>query len=957
MASSLLKGLSDTGVCLGELSDVLLSETDILCLLDDLVEVSPKWERLGIALRLPGHVISQCKDDDNIKALYNILHKWVQGSYKGAFPATLENLKQRLGSPIVGEGLVAHKLGIELQSGQTTVSYPAKGQSMVSCNSTISSEAEHLIQIYSKQREVPRSTWPPVGTNTFISLVLIKQSGEIARNYDYSVRGDMDDIVKSKETVDYEKIFAAYVEGGLVLVEGRPGSGKTTLVHKIARDWASGRDILTNAKMVFLVPLRVLDHTKDSHTLSDILKLFYFDMSNINSVSNEINKLQGKGVCFILDGLDEYSRCDSRSSVVYALIQKRFFPAAMVIVTSRPVATADLRKDCTVIEHIEVLGFSKDQIYKYIDNFPFVHSASSEVSSNEELKAYLEVHQNILHMCYLPVHAAMVCFLHHYSETIPNTETKIYEEFIRLILLRSFSRTDRYAQLPSLGSLCGQQAEWFKKLCHLAFDMTIQSKQVVHQRDTVVFLKEVSSQSDECGLGLVTIDHTIAMFGFTNTYTFLHLTLQEYLAAYHIGCMTKNEQVKILEKYGRATNMNNVLVFYCGMTHFTEGDARLDVVKSSVYGLRCAFESQQDVVCDSVVGIEGRLVIIDYYLTLVDLSSMAYVISKTCNNLHILRINRSHLSAYKLKYFFGSHTSRNYSSFRPDQLALLTYLDLTSNSLGLEGVTLLVNKLNVANVQLVSIVLDENSIGSEGARVIVEDLKCRQHLRELSLSNNCINGMAVWGGLKYWTDLKYLFVDRNTVNVASLLDGIVNRSHKYDENTSNNLQRLDVSNCHMNSSEMKILINGLKVCTGLKKLYLSCNSIGSEGAVHLCDELKCWQELTQLSIRGVGIGGDGAVFLAEGLKVCSSLEWINLSSNEIGGDGAIALAKCLKYCNVLSYVNLHNNAIGSAGALALCEELKSCPKLKTLILSDNGIESKAKTIIKNLFDISQNIRL
>ena len=58
-----------------------------------------------------------------------------------------------------------------------------------------------------------RNTWPPVGTNAFINLVLIKQSGEIARNYDYSVRGDMDDIVESKETVNYESIFSKYIEG------------------------------------------------------------------------------------------------------------------------------------------------------------------------------------------------------------------------------------------------------------------------------------------------------------------------------------------------------------------------------------------------------------------------------------------------------------------------------------------------------------------------------------------------------------------------------------------------------------------------------------------------------------------------------------------------------------------------------------------------------------------------
>ena len=158
MAASLLKRLSDTGVCFGEQTDVLLSETDILCLLDDLVEVSAKWERLGIALRLPRHVISQCKDDDNIKALYNILHKWVQGSYKGAFPATLENLKQRLGSQIVGEGRVAHRLKVEITTSQLPVSCPAKRQCVRPHSDTISFAAQHLRKMYSKLREVPRNT-------------------------------------------------------------------------------------------------------------------------------------------------------------------------------------------------------------------------------------------------------------------------------------------------------------------------------------------------------------------------------------------------------------------------------------------------------------------------------------------------------------------------------------------------------------------------------------------------------------------------------------------------------------------------------------------------------------------------------------------------------------------------------------------------------------------------------
>ena len=87
MASEFPSFSSDSDACFGE-EDILLNESHIPFLMDVLVKANHKWEELGIAVDLPRHVISQCKDDDNIKALYNILHKWVQGSYKGAFPAT-----------------------------------------------------------------------------------------------------------------------------------------------------------------------------------------------------------------------------------------------------------------------------------------------------------------------------------------------------------------------------------------------------------------------------------------------------------------------------------------------------------------------------------------------------------------------------------------------------------------------------------------------------------------------------------------------------------------------------------------------------------------------------------------------------------------------------------------------------------------------------------------------------
>ena len=929
-----------------------ISESHIPCLIEVLVEASHKWEELGIAIGLPRYVISQCKHDRHTLALYNILHEWVTGNYKGTIPATFKNLKLKLASQTVGVGRVAHKLKVELLTSQLPVSCPAKQQCVRTHSDTISFEAEHLRKMYSKLREVPRNTWPPVGTNTFINLVLIKQSGEIARNYDYSVRGDMDDIIKSKETVNYESVFSKYIEGGIILVEGRPGSGKTTLVHKIARDWASWSDMLTNAKLVFLVPLRVLDLEIVGHTLSDLLKSIFWNESDLKSVCSKITVLNGKGVCFILDGLDEYKQRDSESSVVHALLYKRFIPDAMVIVASRPVATAGLRRNYVITKHIEVIGFSKDQIYEYIEKFPF---AKPEMSAKDKLKAYLKLHQNIRHMCYLPVHAAMVCFLHQYSECVPDTETKIYEEFTRLILLRCLSRSDENAQLPSLSSLCGHQAEWFKKICHLAFDMTIQSKQVVHQRDTEVPLSPDCSHGDECGLGLVTIDHTVAMFGLTNTHTFLHLTLQEYLAAYHIASREEDEQIELLLRHMKKDHMSNVLVFYCGMTHFTEDDARLFVInfssnslfKSSSNALRCAFESQQSVVCDRVVKEDGGIVIQGGFLTLVDISSMVYVISNSSSHLQHIEIAYSNMNADKLKYFLECFSSCKHSTLKRSdmlcKLALLNYLDLSLNSLGVEGVVVLVSALNDANVHLHLLDLSDNGIGSEGARVVLDDLNCRQDIEVLSLGGNDIEG-AVLGGLKYWTNLKKLDVSASAIDVPSLLENCIRQR-------CINLRVLNVWQCEMDSSETKALIDVLKLCTGLHELDLSWNKVDKEGVVELCKGLKCWHKLKELRMSGVcvyGIGGDSVVVLAEGLQNCKALEVIDLSSNSIGADGAIILANGLKNCSALRVIAIRTNEIGSEGALALVEKLKSWPNLENLYLSDNGIESETMTRLATL---------
>ena len=168
---------------------------------------------------------------------------------------------------------------------------------------------------------------------------------------------------------------------------------------------------------------------KDIVNLAGILKeLFYKDDDKTaQSVLKEIISTNGEGICFILDGLDEYEK---RESVVFDLIRGAYLPRSMVILSSRPSATFAFRQKAAV--YIEVIGFLKDQIREYILNYPFTSRGSAD-----SLLPYLDKHPNVLRMCYLPVHVAMVSFLHDRMEgDLPSTECGIYTHFTNLTLLR-----------------------------------------------------------------------------------------------------------------------------------------------------------------------------------------------------------------------------------------------------------------------------------------------------------------------------------------------------------------------------------------------------------------------------------------------------------------------------------------------------------------------------------------
>ena len=398
----------------------------------------------------------------------------------------------------------------------------------------------YLQSCYKARALAPADKYLPTLQAPYINLAMIKRGyhGRGARDEftRKTLHGGVDQILANKTPINIEDLMVPE-EGNsnpvrFILVEGPPGIGKSTFAWEVCRRWDE-IESLRNYHTVVLLKLRekwVLNATK----LSDLFR-YPSDPELSAAIAKDLSETHGCNLLLVLDGFDEVSHSFHETSVIKSILCRQLLPECIIILTTRPSAKHTLESVCQpqVDKHAEIIGFTEEERVRYITE---VFSKEPELEVN--FLKYMFLVPHIKSMMYIPLNCAIIAQVYYESQqsshhlAIPRTRTQLYKALTHSLLIRHMKLKEsipEYLGMLPVG-LNKEDLEKFKVLAKFAFDSYHKSKS-----KKVTFFKE-------------DIPEGLVHFGFMNestelyagkgveqTFSFLHLSLQEYLAAWHLA--------------------------------------------------------------------------------------------------------------------------------------------------------------------------------------------------------------------------------------------------------------------------------------------------------------------------------------------------------------------------------------------------------------------------------------
>ncbi|XP_051729797.1 NLR family CARD domain-containing protein 3-like isoform X5 [Ctenopharyngodon idella] len=346
--------------------------------------------------------------------------------------------------------------------------------------------------------------------------------------------------------IDCNDIFKASPETGCeekdqiktVLTKGIAGIGKTVSVQKFILDWAEGK-ANQDVDFMFVLPFRELNLIRDhQYSLHRLLLDFHPELQDL-----DLNIYEECKVVFILDGLDEsrmtlmFSDAQKVSDVTETssvgvlmsnLMKGELLPSALIWITSRPAAANQIPSKY-INRLTEIHGFNDPQKEEYFRKRISDEHQASRIISHIRRARSLHIMCHIPIFCWISSTVLQKLLKEDLSAEIPQTLTEMY---IHFLLIQINMRNQKYEERDP-EKLLQSNREVIVKLAEVAFKQLMKGNVMFYEEDLRESGIDVTDASVYSGI-CTEIFKEESVIHQRKIYSFIHLSVQEFLAAFYV---------------------------------------------------------------------------------------------------------------------------------------------------------------------------------------------------------------------------------------------------------------------------------------------------------------------------------------------------------------------------------------------------------------------------------------
>ena len=722
--------------------------------------------------------------------------------------------------------------------------------------------------------------------------------------------GNIDEAETHFSNVSKEKKLSRIFEINdkfIFIFEGTPGIGKTMVARQIASEWAKGK-ILGHIELLLLFYFRDPELQK--------VQSFRELMQHLNASSwvRHFSEKQGKNLLLVFDGYDELSPGANMYSFFAKLLSREILPCCSIVFTSRSYSTVRLYHYCDC--RIEILGFSEN------DRFDFLTKNKVPDEEIDKVRRFFQSNIIINSLCYIPFNMEKLLLVLD-EKDLPKTQTELIKRSINKTISHHIKKSSKHK------SIAGQDLEIQVKnvmdsLAPLAFEM-IKNKKVVFTKTEIKNSDIEVIRDNKNGFGLIqTAQFTdVTTSADTLLYSFVHFSVQEYLAAYYLS-----QRFSIAQSFQIHHNFWDERYFaiwkmYTGITevkgfalqHFLSGENYIKGGFRYLTGqefpgvseiimlkkVNCLLlyqmfleapdskikESVSDVVKNDTIDLSNDK------LYLQDVSILTYCIARSYITMNWKLINLSNCQ------IGDEECSKIFQGLSLDdgrQKPAIQYLNLSYNEITFEGCfdensshvcLTVIHCLNISDNNITNFkALDNLLEGSNVTKLIIchnkqqiTDLKMLKHtntIKDLNLSYN--NWSTVQWSLPSLPSLHKLDMSHSTFNENDLTFNMINTI------PFPCLQELILSHCSLSDDASTILLNTIPKTVRILKL--SHNHINDRALASLEELFKDNNQLQELYLVSIELNGASALSCAQALIGCKRLQMLDISENDMSDDEA-----------------------------------------------------------------------